>query len=277
MAFTLVLWNLRHKAREDLVNSLVAEAGAQVVVLLEEPLAPDERTAALDALGGTWRCPQAVVEHRDHVRLYTRLPEVAIRAISGGWRYAEYALNLPDVGEVLLVAAHLPDRRNSSLASANMQCAELAGAVRAREADRRHNRTIVVGDLNLDPWDDGIVGASGFHAMMTRSIAEKGTRVVNDRQYPFFYNPMWAHLGDRGASAPGTYYWRHAEQVCFHWHAIDQVLVRPALLGALPSECTQIVTRVGQTDLLKADGTPDGTTASDHLPLVVRLSVDYDA
>jgi hypothetical protein len=274
MAFTLVLWNLRRKAREDLVNSLLAETGAQVVVLLEEPLEPDQRTAAL---GGTWRCPQAVAGPRDIVRLYTRLPEGAITAISGGWRYAEYALNLPDVGEVLLVAAHLPDRRNHSLASVNMECCELARAVWDRERERCHSRTVVVGDLNLDPWDDGIVGASGFHAMMTRNIAAKETREVQHRQYPFFYNPMWAHLGDRGTSVPGTYYWGHAEQVCSHWHAIDQVLVRPALLGVLPAECTQVVTRVGQTDLLRADGTPDGQAASDHLPLVFRLSVGYDA
>ncbi len=40
------------------------------------------------------------------------------------------------------------------------------------------SRTIVVGDFNLNPFDDGLMAASGFHAMMTRRLATEGGRVV---------------------------------------------------------------------------------------------------
>jgi hypothetical protein len=71
------------------------------------------------------------------------------------------------------------------------------GAV-VRDVEKRvgHDRTIVVGDLNMNPFDAGIVGAEGLNAVMTKQIASQGGRKVDAVRYPFFYNPMWSHFGD---------------------------------------------------------------------------------
>ena len=67
----------------------------------------------------------------------------------------------------------------------------------------------------MNPFEEGVVGAKGLHAVMTRRIAAKGSRVVQGKEYPFFYNPMWGLFGDRQDSPSGTYYYSASEHTCF--------------------------------------------------------------
>ncbi len=70
-----------------------------------------------------------------------------------------------------------------------------------------HERTLIVGDFNLNPFDDGMIFPSGFGAMMTKGLVRK-TREAHDRYSGRFYNPIWARLGREVEGAPpGTYYW----------------------------------------------------------------------
>jgi hypothetical protein len=56
---------------------------------------------------------------------------------------------------------------------------------------------VLVGDFNMNPFQEGVVAANGLNAVMARRVAaRRRTRVVQEREYPFFYNPMWGHFGD---------------------------------------------------------------------------------
>jgi len=116
-----------------------------------------------------------------------------------------------------------------------------------------------------------MVGTGGLHAVMSREVASRGSRTVQAREYDFFYNPMWAHFGDRGGRVPGTYYYDKAEHVTYFWNMFDQILVRPALLEGLGAESVRILTSVRGLSLLGPSGRPDKTIASDHLPVLVDL------
>ncbi len=102
-------------------------------------------------------------------------------------------------------------------------------------------------------------------------MARRGERTVQREKYPFFYNPMWNFLGDR-ADAGGTFYFEHAEPVCYFWNMYDQVLLRPALLEGFTPEQVKIVTQVRGVPLVEG-GRVDKTMASDHLPVVVELKM----
>jgi hypothetical protein len=126
----------------------------------------------------------------------------------------------------------------------------------------------------MNPFETGIVSSVGFNATSTRQVAAKGSRTVQGRDYLFFYNPMWGFLGDHQASPPGTYYYGHAEHVCYHWNAFDQVLVRPALIDRFQLEDLKILTDDGIAPLVRENGLPDAVAASDHLPIVFALNLE---
>ncbi len=70
----------------------------------------------------------------------------------------------------------------------------------------------------MGPFEAGIVNANGLHGTMSRLLAQKRTRRIQERDYPFFYNPMWNLLGDSGPNPPGTYYYPRAEHNALFWH-----------------------------------------------------------
>jgi len=127
----------------------------------------------------------------------------------------------------------------------------------------------------MNPFEEGVVKATGLHAMMTRATANERFRTVQGREYPFFYNPMWGFFGDRTDGPAGTYHYRPSGHLSFEWNIIDQVLIRP---DALPwfKDDIEIVTRIGETELMDANGRPDKKTGSDDFPLVFGLASAND-
>lgn len=125
----------------------------------------------------------------------------------------------------------------------------------------------------MDPFEDGVIQANGLHAARTRRLAQRESRIVQGREWPFFYNPMWGHLGDCQGGPPGTYYYESAEHVTMFWHAFDQVLIRPHLLPIFRNETLQVLTDDGTVSFLGGRGTPDPKVASDHLPIVFSLDL----
>ena len=108
-----------------------------------------------------------------------------------------------------------------------------------------------MGDLNVNPFEEGIVATEGFHAVMSRATAQRAERQVRGASYPFFYNPMWSHLGDHPSGPPGTYYYERSEHVEYFWNMFDQILIRPSLLKNFRSEDVRIISEIGAISLLE--------------------------
>jgi len=115
----------------------------------------------------------------------------------------------------------------------------------------KDDRTIVVGDFNMNPFDEGLVAASGFHAMMTRDLATERGRFVDRLPHPFFYNPMWSRFGCEKTTGrpPGTFFYDKAEFVRYYWNLFDQVLVRPSMLGHFADEDLEVIQHDGHSPL----------------------------
>lgn len=132
-----------------------------------------------------------------------------------------------------------------------------------------HQRTVLIGDLNMNPFDKGLVGAQALNAVMTRDLARREERIVANRAYRLFYNPMWGCFGDQTPGPPGTYF--YSASGGYFWNIFDQVLLRPALMDCLVE--LRIVDEDGQDSLLTERGRPRAAELSDHLPLLVRLDI----
>jgi hypothetical protein len=184
-----------------------------------------------------------------------------------------HRLTIPSQHDILLVSAHLPSKLHFSDDSQILEAVALSRAIRDVEKRIGHSRTVLTGDLNMNPFEVGIVGTQGLHSVMTRGLASRGRRMVQRKEYPYFYNPMWGHFGDRTETPAGTYYQERPEGVCYFWNLFDQVMIRPELLPVWDANSPEILTGDGIDSFLTSRGTPARNRFSDHLPLLFRLNL----
>lgn len=136
-------------------------------------------------------------------------------------------------------------------------------ALRRSDPDRRE---ILVGDLNLPPFDQAIMREKDLHA--SRSLPWVMSRASGLNRALF--NPTWRILG-RHDGASGTLY---KSGISFDgpWRAFDQVMVSAELANGLALD---VVENIGGVALRKSGrvGAPNAATGSDHLPLLAKVSV----
>lgn len=207
------------------------------------------------------------------IQVHSRLPGQAIRnafdSLDG--RLTIRRIRAGSVDWLLAaIHVHSPQHWDSYSQAKEMELA-LADLERVEE-ERRHDRTIFVGDFNMDPFDTGMTAASALNAAMTAQLATEGPRTVARREYRWFYNPMWGHFGDRTSGPPGSYYYRRSDHTGAHWHLFDQVLLRPALIGSLAE--VRVLDTDGVDSLATPVGRPRERQYSDHYPLLFRLRTE---
>jgi len=49
-----------------------------------------------------------------------------------------------------------------------MECIRLADEIRREELGIGHERTVLMGDFNMNPFEIGMISATGLHAVMDR-------------------------------------------------------------------------------------------------------------
>ena len=268
---TFLFWNLNGEQLETSVSRLAHRHDVDVLILAECDIEPAVLLRAMNKPDGSLYQRAFVVSKG--IEILTRFAPRLLEHLDNGPRWTIRRLRLPARIEIILVAAHMISKLHWSADSQRDECNRLAEQIREVEARVGNDRTLLVGDLNMNPFESGVVSAKGLNAAMARQIAEKRSRTVQQEVYPFFYNPMWGHFGDRDDSAPGTYYYDSHEHVVYYWNMFDQVLVRPGLLGHFRNQDLRIVTTDGTRSLLSRAGVPDGSTASDHLPILFTLQI----
>ena len=113
-----------------------------------------------------------------------------------------------DLNSLRVAVVHLPSKMGGMTPSAQAAvAAAIVGQIRWYEERERCENTIVMGDFNMNPYEDGMVLVPGFHGSMTQELATK-ERNWREEDYLRFYNPMWGFFGDRTPGPPGTYYWK---------------------------------------------------------------------
>jgi endonuclease/exonuclease/phosphatase (EEP) superfamily protein YafD len=207
------------------------------------------------------------------ISVFSRFPQRYFSPVYESDRLSIRRLALPAIEEMLVAAVHFPSKLFWTDEGQMLECTNLRDTIVEEEEKAGHSRTIVVGDLNMNPFEKGVVAAAGLHAVATRRVAERGERTVQGRSYPFFYNPMWGHFGDSSDRPAGTYYYERAEHVNYFWNNFDQVLIRPQLIHRFRNDQLRILDDAAGRSLSRADGTPDKGNASDHFPLLFALDL----
>ena len=208
------------------------------------------------------------------VQIYTSFASENVEPLDEDNRYTTRRITLPGGFDILLVAVHLVSKLHSEPLTQAMNCCQLARTIqRLEEKTVGHNRTLLVGDLNMNPFEEGVVAARSLNAVLSAEIARTNFRRFKKDRYPYFYNPMWSCFGEDSAVGSGTYFYRNsANDVCYYWNAFDQVLVRPALMDYFRLESLKVIDSDGRGSLLSTRRGIRRPQLSDHLPLSFSLN-----
>jgi hypothetical protein len=265
-----LFWNIARKPLAEVISSLAEEHRADVVILAECSADPVDVLRTLNN-----RRTEFHIAHvfGKGIRIFTRFSREFFRPVeSASKRFMIGRLLLPARSEILVSVVHLPSKLYFQEDDQSYECRELAREIAIREDQFGHRRTVVVGDFNMNPFERGLVGAGDLHAVMLREVADRESRTVQERDYRFFYNPMWNHFGDAQRKTAGSYYYADSRYVTYFWNMFDQVLIRPELARQFDPASLKIVTSFGAQDLVRENGRPDSSQYSDHLPIVFELA-----
>lgn len=268
----IVFWNLKRKDLTGLVCDLALATDADVVVLNEctVPI-----LATLRALNSNveqhFFVPESNSEDRFHC--FCRNSALDLTEAHKGFRTSVRKLNLGSK-QALLGLVHGVDIRNYDPETRQSLAQYLADEIRFVESEQGHNRFILMGDFNMNPYDRGMNLAMGLNAMMTRACVAAGHRTFLGTKYDFYYNPMWSLFGDGSEGPAGTVY-DTSNQGAYGWNMLDQVVINHSIVNEFQG--IRIMTHAGSNCLTDAKGRPDSSKASDHLPIAVTLKgVDRD-
>jgi exonuclease III len=268
---TIMFWNVGKKNLGQVVAELAEEHRVDILILTECPDKLDIMRALNPLNHAQFEyCPSYAETRLD---IFTRFSKKFVKPIlDAPSKYMTMRrITLPERPEFTLTAVHLASKLRTTEQDQHSEAIDHATQIRDTESDHDTN-TIVIGDFNMNPFEYGIVDASGFHAVMDRTTALQESRTVKGQEYPFFYNPMWNYLGDISDFTPGTYFYREGNKVVYFWNMFDQVLLRPALLPYFADDSVRIIMKYGTTSLLDSSDRPDRKQFSDHLPILLTLN-----
>jgi hypothetical protein len=268
---TFIFWNLKNKSLENVIARIAKTHNVDIFIFAECAFPPERLLSVLNA--ETTEYHYSPGYGCDKIEIFTRFSRKFILPVYEDHRLTIRHLALPGSIDVLLSAIHFPSKIHWKGTSQAAECFNVSFSIKREEEKIGHSRTILVGDLNMNPFEEGVVNANGLHGVMSRQIAQRKTRTIQKNQYPYFYNPMWSLFGDISPGPPGTYYSNRAEHTEYFWHMFDQVLIRPDLLEVFNSKELRILSSIGNQSLLSAHGVPDKKAISDHLPLLFKVHI----
>jgi hypothetical protein len=266
-----LFWNVADRPALDLIATACNANRVDLLVLAE---CNRDTGAILHALneGRSESFFEEVLPVPRWVRLFSSLPTRTVRRAFDGPRFSIVRLRPPLGLELLVVAAHLQSKLYNSPDEQYFGARDLRNRITEWEGHAGHANAIIIGDLNMNPFDRGMLAADGLHAVMSKSIAGQMSRRFRNERWDFFYNPMWSRLGDESTGPPGTYFRRDTGLESLFWNTFDQVLLRPSLLPFYRAEQVRVISEIGEHVLANDQGIHAAT--GDHLPIFVELATE---
>lgn len=208
----------------------------------------------------------------DKIKMFSKFRDKYVKPVKSNLRYTVRRINIPTYNEFNLMCLHFQSKVNWDFADQAAHSTELNLIITDFEKKTKSSATLLIGDFNMNPFDFGMVQTTGLHAVMSKDVALEKSRVVDGKEYPFFYNPMWSFFGDEGkGETNGTIYNTLSKPINYFWNTFDQVLIRPELIPYIEEEKIEIITKLNKkVSLLKKSEIIDDSI-SDHLPISLTI------
>lgn len=184
--------------------------------------------------------------------------------------HKEYSLLIENINYKILLL-HLP----SKLRLDNISQSQFATRFREilKGINYQGKKTIIFGDFNMNPFEEGIISSEAFHALNSKLITSKIQREVYGEKRYYFYNPTWFLYAKSHNEIIGSYYYNSSDFINLFWNMFDQVIISPDLINNFNFDTFKIIEKTILRNLCK-NGKPNEVIYSDHLPIFFEFNLN---
>ena len=272
----ILYWNTCKKPLTDEVYELVNIHKINFIVLLENTANNTFLLNLLKNIDSEFRQFDTRIFNRP--KIFSSLPFENIKEITGHGRYGIFEINAKGYEKALLTITHFPSKMNWGNPNDHFSlCVELRTDIDKAEVTADTRNTIILGDFNMNPFEEGLINSSGLHNINNKEIALTKQRNFQGRSYDYFYNPMWSFLGDSSkGTVQGTHFFNTYKPLNHFWNIYDQVMIRPELIPFFDETKLDIISNLKTKSLLKKIGgyTRVDKNISDHLPIKFQVKLN---
>lgn len=211
------------------------------------------------------------------IAVSSRISKRFVKPIVDGSRYSVFKIKLPGMKKYIVSGIHL---RSKLYANIDLQATYLGQYIRSiirAEEKEKCNNTILLGDFNLEPYENPMLNFSHMNSIYSRDMCQSlgHKRKVGEEERGFFFNPMWAFIGDLSDGPSGTYFSKNPGSSSNYWKMLDQILIRSHMSSDINRSNVSILTSLGGQNLLDNYGRPNHIY-SDHLPVLFSFSMEVE-
>ncbi|MFA1739103.1 hypothetical protein [Lysinibacillus fusiformis] len=257
-----LFWNVNRQSIGNTIVELVEENDIDVLILAEYV---EDIKGLLKEFSESKRAMYYYenIPHYDRLKILTSFSTGHIERVKDDKHYMTLRLPHENLGFITLFAVHFFSKLHRNESDFNLKTYKFSSEVLEIENRIGSDNTVICGDFNMNPYEEGMISVGKLHAFPTKKEARKLKRTFDFEDYKMFYNPMWKLIGDD--EILGTYHYASPHSNGLYWNIFDQVIIRPALIdnfGGLT------VIRNTQKTILADE---NGILVSDHLPIMFSL------
>lgn len=271
----ILLWNINKKNLHQEIQDLVIIHQINVLIIIEFGEFEDVILNNLRSHNADFRIIPKIIFNK--AKIFTSLNELKIDEVYGHGRYGLYHLQHNLFQDLMMGVVHFPSKVNWGNSDDHSGlCASLREDVEIKELELNHSRTFILGDFNMNPFENGLISANGLNNTSSREIAKIGQRKVLEKPFKYFYNPMWNFFGEFSkGNVSGTHYFDTYKYINLHWNIYDQIIIRPELLDVFDENNLDIIHEINGKSLLKTINLTSriDKKISDHLPLKFNINL----
>ncbi len=273
--YSFLFWNIANSCSSDVVSDVSIHTSADFLILAENCL--DTNAFLKNINSKSHNQYKFCVKNERKLTIFSTLLYTEFRVIKTQSRYLLALEIIKNNTKIILFALHLPSKLRTDDSDRRFISRKVIAEINTIEDECGHKNSLVVGDFNMNPFEDGMVEVDAFNSVMSSDIANKRSRKVHTKEYTYFYNPMWGHFGDISNSPSGTYFYNSSDyKNKYHWNIFDQVLIRPNIIRIFDVNSLSILDcyfNKGKKEILLSKGRSIKVQLSDHLPLNFWLKI----
>jgi hypothetical protein len=166
---------LEHRRRDtgENIGRLCQDYDVDILLLAETETSSAQLVTEINGVAGArgtfWELPR----RGSRIRACTRYAPSLVHPTFDDGHVKMVELRPPIGLPLLIVAAHLPSKLWAGDDEQKYRVRLLRQDIAAQEAHAGHRNTLIIGDLNVNPFEDALTAADGLQGVMDREMATR--------------------------------------------------------------------------------------------------------